>query len=265
MTKDKTLDTAQADQTTEDQVEEVVVSEEETNQPTEVTQKETKEEVTADETLEEFVEEVEETKEEIQKSSEDSADNAFEESDSLIVMNKDVSPRAKWFVVHTYSGHEKKVAGLIQEFTLGRGIVGKIFRILIPTQKKIVVSDGKKRNVDERLFPGYIIINMIMDDEAWYLVRSTKGVTGFVGTGNTPTPLPQKEVDTLMRFMTMEAPKFEAKFRIGDSVKIIEGPFQDFLGKVDEVNDDQGKVRVLVSVFGRETPVELDFIQITSI
>lgn len=254
MSKDITMDTAQADQTNKDQVEETT-SEEEVVEA-------------ADETLEKFEEEVVEEAEEAAEENEKTLEEAEAEvtaNESLLVLNKDISPRARWYVVHTYSGHEKKVASLIQEFTLGRGLTNKVFRILIPTQKKIVVSDGKKRNVDERLFPGYIIVNMVMDDEAWYLVRSTKGVTGFVGTGDTPTPLPQKEVDALMKFMTMEAPKFEAKFREGDSVKIIEGPFQDFLGKVDEVNEDQGKVRVLVSVFGRETPVELDFIQITSI
>lgn len=197
--------------------------------------------------------------------SEKAKEIGMEDNESLIVINDDIPGRAKWYVVHTYSGHEKKVASLIEAKVLGHGMNTKVFRILIPTQKKIVVADGKKRHIDERLFPGYIIVNMVMDDDAWYLVRSTKGVTGFVGTGDTPTPLPQKEVDTLMKFMTMEPPKFEAKFRVGDSVKINEGPFQDFLGKVDEVNDDQGKVRVLVSFFGKETPVELDFIQISSI
>uniref|UniRef100_A0A7C4XTH8 Transcription termination/antitermination protein NusG n=1 Tax=candidate division WWE3 bacterium TaxID=2053526 RepID=A0A7C4XTH8_UNCKA len=184
---------------------------------------------------------------------------------NLLVFNENVSEDARWYVVHTYSGHEKKVATLVHDKVLGRGLQDKIFKILVPTQQKIVVSEGKKRKVDERLFPGYIIVNMIMNDDAWYIVRSTKGVTGFVGTGTKPTPLPEKEVDALMKFMTMEAPKFEAKFRIGDSVKISEGPFRDFLGKIDEVNEAQGKVRVLVSVFGRETPVELDFVQISSI
>jgi transcriptional antiterminator NusG len=184
---------------------------------------------------------------------------------NLLVFNENVSEDANWYVVHTYSGHEKKVASLVQDKVFGRGLQDRIFKILVPTQQKIVVSEGKKRKVDERLFPGYIIVNMIMSDDAWYVVRSTKGVTGFVGTGTKPSPLPNKEVDALMKFMTMEAPKFEAKFRAGDSVKISEGPFRDFLGKIDEVNEAQGKVRVLVSVFGRETPVELDFTQISSI
>lgn len=186
-------------------------------------------------------------------------------SESLIVLNEKVPKKARWYVVHTYSGHEKRVADLIKALILGRDFSNKIFNILIPTQKKIIVSEGKKRKINERLYPGYIIVNMVMDDDAWYLVRSTKGVTGFVSAGDKPTPLPQKEVDSIMRHLTMEAPKFETKYKVGDSVKINEGPFQDFLGKVDEVNEDQGKARVLVSVFGRETPVELDFVQITSI
>ncbi len=227
-------------------------------------------EIEANESMEEFVEEVEEEMEEAEEAPEveeatDEDPVGDEESSSLMIFNKDVPPSAKWYVVHTYSGHEKKVASLIKEFVFGRAYQNKIFKILVPTQQKIVVSEGKKRQVEERLFPGYIIVNMQMTDEAWYLVRSTKGVTGFVGTGDKPTPLPHKEVEALMKFMSMDAPKFEAKFREGDSIKIIDGPFQDFLGTVDEVNDDQGKVRVLVSVFGRETPVELDFIQVTSL
>ena len=190
---------------------------------------------------------------------------AEEDNENLVVLNANVDEKARWYVVHTYSGHEKKVASLIKALTEGRNLSHKIFKIFIPTQKKIVVSEGKKRKMDERLFPGYVVVNMTMDDESWYLVRSTKGVTGFVGTGNTPTPLAQKEVDALMKFMTMEAPKFEAKFRVDDSVKINEGPFRDFIGKVFEVNDDQGKVKVLVNFLGKETPVELDFIQISSI
>lgn len=172
---------------------------------------------------------------------------------------------AKWYVVHTYSGHEKKVAITLKERVELGGFTDRIFKILIPHQRKIVVSEGKKRTVDENLFPGYIIVLMVLSDDTWHIVRSTKGVTGFVGTGTTPTALPEAEVRTLMKFMRMEAPKFEAKFSVGDAIKIIDGPFTDFLGKVEEVNEEQGKVRALVSVFGRETPVELDFTQVTSI
>lgn len=182
--------------------------------------------------------------------------------DSAIIISNTVHPDAKWYVIHTYSGHEKKVAITIKQRVEARGFTDRIFKILIPEQQKIVVSEGKKRTVEERLFPGYVLVQMIMSDDAWHLLRSARGVTGFVGTGTTPTPLPETEVKALVKFMRSEPPKFEAKFAVGDSVKIIEGPFADFLGKVDEVNEDQGKVKVLVSVFGRETPVELDLIQV---
>jgi transcription termination/antitermination protein NusG len=185
--------------------------------------------------------------------------------DGVITINADIPETAKWYVVHTYSGHENKVAVTLKQRVEARGFTDRIFKMFIPQQQKIVVSEGKKRALDEKLFPGYLMVQMLMDDDAWYVVRSTPGVTGFVGMGTSPTPLPDSEVRTLMKFAKMEAPKFEAKFGVGDSVKISEGPFRDFLGRVDEVNDEQGKVRVLVSVFGRETPVELDFTQVSRI
>src|SRR3990167_11044519 len=172
----------------------------------------------------------------------------------VINISQTVNPDATWFVVHTYSGHENKVAITLKQRAESSGYQDRICQILVPTQEKIVISEGKKRKVDEHLFPGYILVNMAMSDDAWHLVRSTTGVTGFVGTGTTPTALPESEVKTLMKFTKQEAPKFEAKFSVGDSVKITDGPFAEFLGKVDEVNEEQGKVKVLVSVFGRETP-----------
>ena len=141
---------------------------------------------------------------------------------------------AKWYVVRTYSGHENKVATTLKQRVEMAGFRDRIFKMFIPQQQKIVVSEGKKRSVDEKLFPGYMIVQMLLDDDSWYLVRSTPGVTGFVGMGNTPTPISKTEVTSLMRFAEMEAPKFEAKYRVGDSVKIKEGPFKDFLGKVEE-------------------------------
>ncbi|HSX39918.1 MAG TPA: transcription termination/antitermination protein NusG [Candidatus Saccharimonadales bacterium] len=191
------------------------------------------------------------------------APNAPEEG--VVVINNTDDPNARWFVVHTYSGHENKVAVTLKQRVEAGGFTDRIFKIFIPHQEKIVIAEGKRRSVDERLFPGYVMVQMIMGDDAWHLVRSTRGVTGFVGTGTHPTPLPETEVKTLMRFMKMETPKFEAKFQVGDSVKIIDGPFADSLGKVDEVNEEQGRVKVLVSVFGREVPVELDFLQISRI
>lgn len=189
----------------------------------------------------------------------------IENEESVIVINDTVDENAHWYVVHTYSGHENKVAITLKERVEAQGHIDKIFRIFVPHQQKIVVSEGRKRNVEEKLFPGYIIVQMIMEDDSWYVVRSTPGVTGFVGMGSTPSPIPETEVRTLMKFAKMEAPKFEAKFRVGDSVKVTDGPFKEFLGKVDEVNEEQGKVRVLVSVFGRETPLELDFEQVSQL
>jgi len=187
------------------------------------------------------------------------------DEENVVVINKNISNNAHWYVVHTYSGHESKVAVTLKERIEAAGHVDKVFKIFVPHQQKIVVSEGKKRSVDEKLFPGYLMILMEMSDDSWYVVRSTPGVTGFVGMGSTPTPLPESEVRTLMKFAKMEAPKFEAKFRAGDSIKINDGPFKDFLGKVDEVNEEQGKVKVLVSVFGRETPLELDFAQVSQL
>jgi len=187
------------------------------------------------------------------------------EDQGIVVINDDVPDEAKWYVVHTYAGHEEKVAVNLKQRANANGFTDRVFKIFIPHQQKIVISEGKKRSVDERLFPGYVIVLMTMSDDSWLLVRSTRGVTGFVGMGSTPTPLPKQEVKTLMKFTKMEAPKFEAKYSVGDSVKIMEGPFRDFLGKVDEVNEDQGKVKVLISFFGKETPVELDFVQVQNL
>jgi len=191
--------------------------------------------------------------------------NEMNDEGLLITSNQDASEDAKWYVVHTYSGHERKVAFSLKERVEAAGFSDRIFKVFIPHQRKIVVSEGKKRSVDENIFPGYVLVQMKMGDDAWHIVRSTKGVTGFVGTGTTPKALPEAEVHTLMKFTKLEEPKFEARFSMGDAVKITEGPFADFLGKVDEVNEEQGKVRVLVSVFGRETPLELDFTQVSSI
>lgn len=205
----------------------------------------------------------EENKTELENQNSKSQDEA--ESKDMVVINKNVSKDAKWYVVHTYSGHENKVALSLKERIEAAGYSDKVFKIFLPHQQKIVVSEGKKRSVNEKLFPGYIVVLMEMNDDSWYVVRSTPGVTGFVGMGSTPTPLPETEVQTLIQFAKMEAPRFEAKFRVGDSVKVNDGPFKDFLGKVDEVNEEQGKVKVLVSVFGRETPLELSFTQVSQL
>ncbi len=175
------------------------------------------------------------------------------------------NPKARWYVVHTYSGHENKVAATLKQRLVSMSLENKILEILVPTQEKIEVRDGKKITVHDKIFPGYILVRMELDDESWHAVRSTAGVTAFVGIGNRPTALPEEEVQTIMKFMKMEAPKYKASFSVGEAIKIIDGPFADFLGTVDEINEEKGKVKALVSIFGRETPVELDFLQVSKI
>ena len=167
-----------------------------------------------------------------------------------------------WYVIHTASGHENKVAVTLRQKIKAAGLQDQIAEVLVPTQNKVIIESGRKREVQERLFPGYVLVKMQLDDTTWQIVRHTAGVTGFVGIGAKPTPLPKKEVKAILKFMKMEAPKFEVRFNIGDSVKITDGPFADFLGKVEEIDEEKGKVKVLVSIFGRETPVELDFLQV---
>src|SRR3990167_5146683 len=166
-----------------------------------------------------------------------------------------------WYVVHTYSGHENKVAATLKQKIEASHLEEKIFDVLVPTQEKIEIREGKKQKLRERIFPGYILVKMKLDDQSWYAVRSTAGVTGFVGIGNKPTPLAEDEVKTIQSFSKMEAPTYKASFSVGEAVKIIDGPFSDFIGTVDEINEEKGKLKVLVSIFGRETPVELDFLQ----
>jgi len=168
---------------------------------------------------------------------------------------------ALWYVVHTYSGHENKVAATLKQKIEASHLEEKIFDVLVPTQEKIEIREGKKQKLRERIFPGYILVQMKLDDQSWYAVRSTAGVTGFVGIGNKPTPLAEDEVKTIQSFSKMEAPTYKASFSVGEAVKIIDGPFSDFIGTVDEINEEKGKIKVLVSIFGRETPVELDFLQ----
>lgn len=173
--------------------------------------------------------------------------------------------RGRWYVVHTYSGHEAKVAATLKQKIKAQGMENRIFEILVPTQEKIEVREGKKVTINEKIFPGYILVRMDLDDETWYTVRSTAGVTSFVGIGNKPTPLDPKEVKTIQKFMRMEAPTYKASFSVDEPVKIIDGPFAEFLGTVEQIDEAKGKVKVLVSIFGRETPVELDFLQVSKI
>lgn len=177
----------------------------------------------------------------------------------------EVPENARWYVLHTYSGHENKVAAAIKQRVDAMHITGRVFDVLVPTRDTVTVKRGKKEEVKEKIFPGYILVRMILDDDSWLVVRTTPGVTAFVGVGNRPTPLSEKEVDAIMRFSALAAPKFKAAFTAGEAVKIIDGPFADFLGSVESIDEAKGKVKVLVSIFGRETPVELDFLQVSKL
>jgi transcriptional antiterminator NusG len=172
---------------------------------------------------------------------------------------------AKWYVVHTYSGHENKVAANLKQRIETMKLADKIFDIIVPTRNIVTVKHGKKEEQKEKIFPGYILVKMILDDTSWLAVRTTQGVTAFVGAGNKPTPISEKEVDTILKFMQMEAPKYKASFSVGEAVKIVDGPFADFLGTIDNIDEEKGKIKVLVSIFGRETPVELDFLQVAKL
>lgn len=172
---------------------------------------------------------------------------------------------AKWYIVHTYSGHEEKVAKTLRQRVETMGFAKQIFDIIVPTRNTIKVSQGKKETVKERIFPGYVLIKMVLTDESWLLVRTTPGVTAFIGAGNKPTPISEKEVEAIKKFMEMEEPLYKASFSMGEAVKIIDGPFADFLGSIDSIDETKGKLKVLVSIFGRETPVELDFLQVSKL
>jgi transcriptional antiterminator NusG len=181
------------------------------------------------------------------------------------VINESPHPQAAWFAIHTYSGHERKVATALIQRVETMNLKDQIFEILIPTQNKIKIIKSQKQTIAEKIFPGYMLVKMILTDDSWLCVRTTQGVTGFVGAGRKPTPLPAQEVETIIKFMAQEAPKYKASFSTGEAVKIIDGPFTDFLGTVEQIDEEKGKVRVLVSIFGRETPVELDFLQVSKI
>lgn len=173
--------------------------------------------------------------------------------------------RAKWYVLHTYSGHENKVASTLKQRVETMGLQDFIYEALIPTQEKIQIRRGQKKTVKEKIFPGYMLIRMALTDESWLCVRTTQGVTGFVGIGNSPTPLPKHEVEAIQKFMSQGTASYKANFSVGEAVKIVEGPFTDFIGAVDSIDEEKGKVTVLVSIFGRETPVELDFLQVSKL
>ncbi len=171
----------------------------------------------------------------------------------------------RWYVLHTYSGYEENVARNLKQRIESMDMEDKIFNVLIPTEKKIKIKNGKRRVVTEKIFPGYVLVEMVVTDDSWYVVRNTPNVTGFVGSGTTPTPISETEVKSLQKRMGVEEPKYKIDVNVNTPVRIIDGPFKDFEGKINEIDEARGKVKVLVSMFGRETPVELDFLQIKKI
>jgi transcriptional antiterminator NusG len=175
------------------------------------------------------------------------------------------SDERAWYVIHCYSGYEKKVKHNLEQRIETMGMAAQIFQVIVPTEEEIEVKEGKRRTVERRVFPGYILVQMLMNDDSWYVVRNTPGVTGFVGMGNKPTPLRQEEVTNILKRMEAEAPKVKVTFKPGQKVRIIDGPFNDFMGVVDEIDMDKAKARVMVSFFGRDTPVELDFLQVEKV
>ena len=168
----------------------------------------------------------------------------------------------RWYVIHCYSGYENKVRHAIEQRIETMQMEDRIYDVIVPTEEQIEIKDGKRKTVERRVFPGYVLVQMIMDEDSWYVVRNTPGVTGFVGMGNKPTPLRPEEVQAIMRRMEADAPVVKVSYRAGQKVRIIDGPFNDLVGTVDEIDVDRAKVRVMVSFFGRETPVELDFLQV---
>jgi transcriptional antiterminator NusG len=170
--------------------------------------------------------------------------------------------QSAWYVVHCYSGYENKVRHNLEQRIETMGMKDKIFDVVVPTQEEIEVREGKRRTVERHIFPGYVLVNMILTEESWYVVRNTPGVTGFVGMGNNPTPLRPEEVAQIVKRMEADAPTVKVTFKVGERIRIIDGPFNDFRGIVSEIDMERTKVRVMVSFFGRETPVELDFLQV---
>jgi len=178
-------------------------------------------------------------------------------------MPKQQIPQQKnWYVLHTYSGYEDAVAKNLKQRIESLDMEDKIFNVIVPKEKKIKIKDGKRKVVEEKIYPGYVLVEMIVTDDSWYVVRNTPNVTGFVGAGTTPVPVSLEEIENLKKRMGVEVPQYKIEVKVGDPVKIIDGPFKDFDGKVSEIDEERGKIKVLVNMFGRDTPVELDSLQI---
>jgi len=167
----------------------------------------------------------------------------------------------QWYVLHTYSGYENKVKKTIESRIKALDMGDRVFEIVVPTQEEVEIRQGQRHAVQRKVFPGYVLVRMLIDEDSWYQLRNTPGVTGFINSNNKPLALAEEEVQSVLKGMVTEAPKVKMQFALGDTVRIIDGPFADFRGEIDEINNEKGKMKVLVSFFGRETPVELDFLQ----
>jgi len=187
------------------------------------------------------------------------------DSPNLVIISAEENKKARWYVVHAYSGHEKKVAEALKQRAQTLHLTNKVLTVLIPSQEKIQIRRGQRKTVREKIFPGYMLVQMEMCDDAWLAVRTTQGVTGFVGMSSKPTPLPRHEVEAIQKYMDQAEPQFKADFVEGEAVKITDGPFADFLGTVDSIDEEKGQVKVLINIFGRETPVEMDFLQVQKV
>jgi len=181
------------------------------------------------------------------------------------VAKQRLSQEKKWYVIHTYSGYEDAVARNLKQRIESLGMEDKIFNVVVPKEKKIKIKNGKRKITEEKIYPGYVIVEMIVSDDSWYVVRNTPNVTGFVGAGTTPIPVSLQEIDNLKKRMGVEEPKFKIDVKINDAIKITDGPFKDLDGKISKVDEERGKVKVLINMFGRDTPVELDSLQIKKI
>lgn len=187
------------------------------------------------------------------------------DSPNIVTISDEENKKARWYVVHAYSGHEKKVAEALKQRAQTLHLTNKILTVLIPSQEKIQIKRGQRKTVREKIFPGYMLVQMELTDDAWLAVRTTQGVTGFVGMSSKPTPLPRHEVEAIQKYMNQSEPQFKVDFVEGEAVKITDGPFADFLGTVESIDEEKGQVKVLISIFGRETPVEMDFLQVQKV
>jgi transcriptional antiterminator NusG len=204
----------------------------------------------------------EEKKEEI---TEEATPNVEEKRERKKFLTLKQSGERNWYVIHTYSGYEDQVSESLKQRIESMGMQDKIFNVTVPKEKQIEIRNGKRRVVEKRIFPGYVLVDMIVTDDSWYVVRNTPNVTGFIGFGVRPTPMSKEEIDRIKKRMGVEEPKFKIDFRVNDLIKITDGALKGFEGKVEEIDQDKGKIKVLVSMFGREAPVTLDFLQVKKI